>query len=114
MEASKVCCPPGEAVGNSCCKCAPGWTCVIKKIEEPELLTAGEHFTKCSESCVCITDESSKVETEGGFCVCKEGYTCSFVKTEGPDAGKVFFECGNGCRCEISASGDEVVVVKEA
>ncbi|CAO2827889.1 unnamed protein product [Amaranthus hypochondriacus] len=112
MEGSKTCCPPGEANSKACCKCGPGWTCVIRKLDGP--LPDAKPFTNCCDSCVCITDESKKVEIEGGYCVCGEGYACTFTKTEGLDAGKVFFECGNGCRCEISGSSNEVLVMKEA
>ena len=59
--------------------------------------------------------EKQVVETEGAFCYCGEGYACKITKTEGPDAGKVFFECGNGCKCEIPASGgSKFVVLKDA
>lgn len=129
---TKSCCPPGS--GKSCgtsnvpsndkayCKCGPGWTCVIRKIEEQQ--TDTKPFYKCvEEGCVCITDDSKKgegskekqvVETAGAYCYCGEGYACTITKTEGPDAGKVFFECGNGCACEVPASGSEVVVLKDA
>ncbi|KAL2905893.1 DNA topoisomerase 3-alpha [Bienertia sinuspersici] len=123
---TKSCCPPGTSCGPSVgsndkayCKCGPGWTCVIRKIEEPQ--TDAKPFYNCSEGCVCITDESKKVEgsgekqvleTAGAYCYCGEGYACTITKTEGPDAGKAFFECGNGCKCELPASGSEVVVLK--
>ncbi|KAJ8451347.1 hypothetical protein Cgig2_014119 [Carnegiea gigantea] len=43
--------------------------------------------------------EKQVVKTEGAYCECGEGYACTITKTEGPDAGKVFVECGNGCKC---------------
>ncbi|KAK9087621.1 hypothetical protein Syun_030015 [Stephania yunnanensis] len=34
------------------------------------------------------------------YCECGEGWRCEISKTDGPDAGKIVFECGNGCKCE--------------
>ncbi|KAJ8451344.1 hypothetical protein Cgig2_014116 [Carnegiea gigantea] len=42
--------------------------------------------------------EKQVVKTEGAYCECGEGYACTITKTEGPDAGKVFVECGNDCK----------------
>ena len=50
----------------------------------------------------------SRVETVGGnsgtsdvICKCGEGWTCAITRTEGPDAGKAFFKCGENCTCEM-------------
>ncbi|CAO2830647.1 unnamed protein product [Amaranthus hypochondriacus] len=131
-ETTKSCCPTAKSCGtsstnvppndNSYCKCGPGWNCVIWKIDDYK--SDSKPFYNCSgEACVCITEdtktgqdlgEKQVVETEGAFCYCGEGYACKITKTEGPDAGKLFFECGNGCKCEIPASGSKVVVLKDA
>lgn len=56
------------------------------------------------------TDSSSlsSVETVGGnsgtsdvISKCGEGWTCVITRTEGPDAGKAFFKCGENCTCHV-------------
>uniref|UniRef100_A0A7C8YJC3 Uncharacterized protein n=1 Tax=Opuntia streptacantha TaxID=393608 RepID=A0A7C8YJC3_OPUST len=120
MEGS--CCPPGQSCGiladdKVSCNCGREWTCVIKKINVDAIEAVAKPFYNCStEGCVCITDDKHKahvVNTDGGYCECAEGYMCIFTQTEGPDAGKVFLGCGNGCKCEIPGSNG-IVALKEA
>lgn len=134
-EKSKSCCPSTESCGmkgpansKAFCKCGPGWQCEIRTIDPSEC--DGKPFSKCIGDCSCITKESDSkpsekkggegsskeqvVETEGAYCYCGEGFACTITKLEGPDAGKVFIECGNGCECQIPASGPRAVVLKDA
>nr|GLL48681.1 uncharacterized protein LOC109152967 [Ipomoea trifida] len=95
------------------CKCDDGWTCTITKTTDPS--KSGKTFANCSGPCSCsikpteaLSEEELKQAREGSppanskvFCVCPEGWSCVVSKTEGPDAGKIQFECGEGCACVV-------------
>ncbi|XP_019238738.1 PREDICTED: aquaporin NIP1-1-like [Nicotiana attenuata] len=58
----------------------------------------GEAVKEISDS-QKIIEESSKDKV---ICKCSEGWTCIVTKTEEPEAGNIFFDCGDeGCLCII-------------
>ncbi|XP_019156222.1 PREDICTED: uncharacterized protein LOC109152967 [Ipomoea nil] len=96
------------------CKCDDDWTCTITKTTDPS--KSGKAFSNCSGGpCCCsikatesLSEEELKQAREGSppanskvFCVCPEGWSCEVSKTAGPDAGKVQFQCGEGCACVV-------------
>lgn len=61
-------------------------------------LWRGESIKEISDS-QKIIEVSSKDKV---ICKCSEGWTCIVTKTEEPEAGNIFFDCGDeGCLCII-------------
>lgn len=50
-----------------------------------------------------VPQEVDKVGASEAYCECGEGWKCVISKVEGPDAGKGFSECSNGCTCVTDA-----------
>ncbi|OVA19632.1 hypothetical protein BVC80_9053g50 [Macleaya cordata] len=101
----------GEACSESkgFCKVGKGWSCVITKTDGPD---SGKVFFKCGEACTCETGSSPDTSTciitetetddERAFCKCGEGWTCVITKTEAPNVGKAYAECGDGCYIKVA------------
>lgn len=81
------------------CNCGEGWSCILTKTEGPD---AGKVFLKCGEGCSCEIGSSTTGKCTitkgmtGASCKCGEGWSCEIIKTEGPNVGKAFAECGDG------------------
>ncbi|GAA0175998.1 hypothetical protein LIER_29072 [Lithospermum erythrorhizon] len=93
------------------CNCGGGWTCFFSKTEPSK---AGKAYYRCGGTCSCvmvvagvINQESSSISSPL-LCKCDEGWSCTISKTDGLQASKDLFECGEGCMCMI----DENNIVK--
>ncbi|KAG9158861.1 hypothetical protein Leryth_017883 [Lithospermum erythrorhizon] len=86
------------------CNCGEGWTCFFSKTEPSK---AGKAYYRCGGTCSCvmvvagvINQESSSISSPL-LCKCDEGWSCTISKTDGLQASKDLFECGEGCMCMI-------------
>ncbi|XP_023540551.1 uncharacterized protein LOC111800878 isoform X2 [Cucurbita pepo subsp. pepo] len=47
------------------------------------------------------------------YCKCGEGWKCEIKRTQGPDAGKTFVNCGNNCVCIIEGTAEGAVKLQQ-
>ncbi|XP_038905268.1 uncharacterized protein LOC120091343 isoform X1 [Benincasa hispida] len=72
-----------------------------------------ESEAKANQSLSSVGSEVEKGVLGKAYCKCGEGWKCEIKRTQGPDAGKTFVNCGNNCICIIEGTGEGAVKLEE-